>query len=301
MISFADSGGGAGPQRVPLADEMRDLFSEDGLLSHSPDFEYRPEQQRMACRVAGALEGGSALVVEAGTGVGKSLAYLAPAARFAAEFERKALLCTHTINLQEQLLHTDIPIIQKLYRADDIRAVLLKGRRNYVCPNRLRRAMEGANDLFTSSEIAELKQIWDWAEETRDGTLSDLPFSPTPKVWAQVCSEPHVCTQRFCAHTGRCFYQEVRKRIADADLVVLNHTLFFTLLSSGEEGAEGREGFIFPNDFAIFDEAHTLENIAARQLGLGISNVGLRMDIQRLYNPRSKKGLLPEAPQRATA
>ncbi|MDG2126284.1 MAG: helicase C-terminal domain-containing protein, partial [Verrucomicrobiales bacterium] len=159
------------------------------------------------------------------------------------------------------------------------------------CPTRLEGAMATAGDLFTTSETEELRALWEWCQTTRDGTLSDLDFTPMPKVWSQVCSESHACTVKRCGPTGRCFYQEVRKRAGEADVLVMNHMLFFTLLSQVDAFGEGESGFLYPGDFAIFDEAHTLENIAAKQLGLNVSQVGLRFNIQRLYNPKTKKGL----------
>ncbi|MFC4993182.1 ATP-dependent DNA helicase [Rubritalea tangerina] len=264
------------------------------MLSKSPDFAYRSQQQEMAVEVAKALEESRVLTVEAGTGVGKSLAYLIPAVKFALASGRKAVLSTHTINLQEQLTGKDIPIVRKLL-GEDFDAVLLKGRQNYVCPLRLRIAMDSKGDLFTSSEVEELKEIWEWAEGTKDGTLSELDFRPSPKVWSQVCSEAHICTPRTCGTRGNCFYQKARRRVEKADVVVVNHTLFFSLLDSVmEERDERDKGYIFANDFVIFDEAHTLEDIAANQLGLRMSQSGLRFDVSRLYNPRNKKGLLKQ-------
>lgn len=288
--------GGAGSVTPPrdelsgLAREMYDAFGEGGLLSRSPDFEYRAEQQRMAVEVGQALEKRRPVIIEAGTGVGKSLAYLVPAALTAIRERRKAVISTHTINLQEQIVTKDIPIVRKLLK-EDFQAVLLKGRGNYVCPQRLSRAMKHAQELFTSAEHDELRAIWKWSQETKDGTLSDLPFRPAPGVWAQVCSEPHACTQRTCGPESGCFYQNARRRVAEADVVVVNHTLFFTLLASQEDMGAAGEGFLFPNDFVVLDEAHTLENTAARQLGLHLSHGGMRFDLQRLYNPRSRKGL----------
>ena len=124
-----------------------------------------------------------------------------------------------------------------------------------------------------------------------DGTLSDLPLEPDPKVWTQVCSEAHICTAKTCGQNPRCFFQQARKRLLAADVVVINHTLLFMLLGSPEEQEEREEGYLFPNDFMIFDEAHTIEQMASRQIGIGISQYGLRATIQRLYNARSKKGL----------
>ncbi len=277
-----------------LGDEMREAFSAGGLMSKSRDFEYRPQQQELAVAAAGAFCHAEPLVAEAGTGVGKSLAYLVPAARFALATGRRGVISTHTINLQEQLVRKDIPIVRRLL-GEELPAVLLKGRQNYLCPLRLRRALEQQADLFTSGESEELEAIRHWAEGTRDGTLSDLDFQPRMKVWLQVCSEAHICTSRTCGPRGGCFYQESRKAAADARLIVVNHTLFFALLDTTEHEEEDDErpgGFLFPNDFAVLDEAHTIEQVAATQLGLRVSQAGLRFDLGRLYNPRTRKGLL---------
>ena len=290
MISVSESGGGS-----RLVAEVREIFSATGPLSGSKDFEYRGEQEEMAAAVAESFLTAHPLVVEAGTGVGKSLAYLVPAAKFALETGRKGVISTHTINLQEQLVRKDIPLVRKILD-HDMPAVLLKGRGNYLCPARLRRAWEQSADLFTSHESEELERIRRWSEDTRDGTRSDLPFEPSLKVWLQVCSEAHSCTQRYCGPKGNCWFQEARKAAADARLVVVNHTLFFALLNTGEmtrdEEGEKMQGFLFPNDFAVLDEAHTIEQVAAVQLGLRVSQAGLRFDLQRLYNPRTRKGLL---------
>jgi ATP-dependent DNA helicase DinG len=275
-----------------FVEEIGLAFSHGGALARSKDFEFRAEQQQLAVAVAEALAGKHCLVAEAGTGVGKSLAYLVPAARFALQSGRKAIISTHTINLQEQLIRKDIPIVRKIL-GEELPAVLLKGRGNYLCPLRLRRAFEQSGDLFTSTETDELNRIRQWAESTTDGTLSDLDFQPSMKVWLQVCSEAHLCTARHCGPRGNCFFQEARKAAAEAKLVVVNHTLFFALLETGESLENERpSGFLFPNDFVILDEAHTLEQVAAVQLGLRVSQAGMRFDLQRLYNPRTRKGLL---------
>jgi ATP-dependent DNA helicase DinG len=121
--------------------------------------------------------------------------------------------------------------------------------------------------------------------------LSDLALEPDPKVWAQISSEPHICTTKTCGQRADCFYQQARKRILAADVIVINHTLLFMLLGSPDEQQERESGFLFPNDFIIFDEAHTIEQTASRQVGIGVSEYGLRSTIQRLYNARTKKGL----------
>ena len=266
------------------------FFSENGPLSKAKNFEFRPQQQEMAARVAQALEEERHLVIEAGTGVGKSLAYLAPAILFALERHKKAIVSTHTINLQEQLLYKDIPILKKMLPVE-FEAALMKGRQNYLCPRRVERALESAKELFTGPEKSELQRLAEWASTTRDGSLSDLSVQPDPKVWTQVCSEAHLCTQKTCGQNPRCFYQQARKRLLAADLIVLNHTLLFILLGSPDAQQERESGFLFPNDFIIFDEAHTMEQVASKQIGIGVSQYGLRSTIQRLYNTRSRKGL----------
>ena len=266
------------------------IFSPDGLLAKAKNFEYRPEQQQMAVAVARALSEERHLVVEAGTGVGKSLAYLLPAILYARERKKKAVISTYTINLQEQLVYKDIPILQKVLPVE-FEAVLWKGRQNYLCPKRLDRAIENSKDLFTGPEQEELLRIREWSLTTREGTLSDFSVEPDPAVWAQVCSEQHICTSRTCGGDTRCFYQQARKRLASADVVVMNHTLFFMNLAPADEADKKEPGYIFSNDFVIFDEAHTLEGVASRHIGLGVSQYGLRYVLQRLYNPRTKKGM----------
>jgi ATP-dependent DNA helicase DinG len=273
-----------------FAQNVHGMFGKEGLLSGAIGFEYRPQQQDMATAVARALEGKNHLVVEAGTGVGKSLAYLIPAVLYSLDHRRKAIISTHTINLQEQLLHKEIPIVQKLLKRP-FDAALLKGRQNYLCPNRLERALQLQAELFNSTEQEELRRIKDWSQRTTEGTLSDLDIDPDPIVWAQVCSEPHLCTPKTCGRDERCFYQEARKKVLAADLIVVNHTLFFLLLEGATNSEECSSGYLFPSDFVILDEAHTIESVAARHIGLSISQYGLRQALQRLYNPKTKKGL----------
>src|SRR2546430_10539582 len=273
-----------------FVERVRAFFAESGPLSKAKNFEFRPQQQEMAAAVANAVEEERPLVVEAGTGVGKSRAYLAPAILCAIEEHKKAIVSTHTINLQEQLLYKDIPILKKILPVE-FNAALVKGRQNYLCPRRLERAFQQANELFTGPEQNELNRLAEWARTTRDGSLSDLSAEPDPKVWIQVCSEAHICTQKTCGQDSRCFYQQARKRLLAADILVINHTLLFILLGDSELQAERESGFIFPNDFLVLDEAHTVDQVASRRVGIGISQYGLRSTIQRLYNSRTRKGL----------
>ena len=254
----------------------------------------------MAIAVAAALQNRGSLLAEAGTGVGKSLAYLIPAVRYALDHDRKAIISTHTINLQEQLFHKDIPTVAKALQRD-FNAALLKGRANYLCLTRLKRALEQATDLFNQAETKQLHDLLAWSRDCGEGSLAELPpeLGITAKVWAQVCSENHVCTPRNCGTT--CPYQAARLRVEQAQVVVLNHTLFFGLLSMAELTREEDEtadtgyappSFIFPNDFVILDEAHTIETVAANQFGLSLSEADLKYDLLRLYNPHTHKGSL---------
>src|SRR6478736_9046797 len=168
--------------RSEFVERIRGFFSENGPLSKAKNFEFRPQQQEMAARVAQALEEEQHLIVEAGTGVGKSLGYLMPSVLFALERHKKAIVSTHTINLQEQLLHKDIPILKKVLPVE-FEAALMKGRQNYLCPRRLERALQQSNELFTGPEQNELQEIAEWSRKTRDGSVSDLTFEPDPKVW----------------------------------------------------------------------------------------------------------------------
>lgn len=284
-----------------LVQQVAEIFSPTGLLSRASNFEFRPEQQQMAVAVARALENREHLVVEAGTGVGKSLAYLIPSILFAVAKQKKAVVCTHTINLQEQLTQKDLPMLAAVLGAlpEPVRFnfAMLKGRANYLCSRRLHKAMQQADHLFTSPEIEELKRVFEWSKETKDGSLSDFELEPDHKVWAQVCSERGLCSPKICGHQsdfakdhGVCFFQRARQRILSADVLVLNHTLFFTLLGAVNEEQEG--GILFKNDFLVFDEAHTVENVAAKHVGLSVSSGQLRFALGRLWNPKSGKGLL---------
>jgi ATP-dependent DNA helicase DinG len=283
---------------IDLVRQVEEIFSPTGILSRAKNFEYRPQQQEMAVAVARALANREHLAVEAGTGVGKSLAYLIPAILFAIAEKKKAVVCTHTINLQEQLTQKDLPMLAAVLAPAKFSFAMLKGRSNYLCTRRLRKAMMQADSLFTSPEIEELKRIHEWSKTTEDGSLSDFEIEPDLKVWSHVCSERGLCSPKLCGHASdfakesnsACHFQRVRHKILSADVLVLNHTLFFTLLPGVSEDQEG--GILFKNDFVIFDEAHTVESVASKHIGVSVSSGQLRYALNRLWNPRTEKGLL---------
>jgi ATP-dependent DNA helicase DinG len=284
------------PAGADLVSQVEAIFSPTGILSKAKNFEYRPQQQQMAVAVAKALQNREHLAVEAGTGVGKSLAYLIPAILFAVAQKKKAVVSTHTINLQEQLTEKDLPMLAQISPVK-FSFSMLKGRANYLCTRRLHKAMQQSGNLFTSSETEELQRIAEWAKETSDGSLSDFDVEPDPKVWAQVCSERGLCSPKVCGFPsdfakdhGVCFFQRARNKFLSSDVLVLNHTLFFTLLGGVDEDIEG--GILFKNDFVIFDEAHQMERVASKHIGLSVSSGQVRYALNRLWNPRTEKGLL---------
>ncbi|NBR63821.1 MAG: DEAD/DEAH box helicase, partial [Verrucomicrobia bacterium] len=279
-----------GTHHPSLAESVRGFFSPAGALAGAKGYESRSGQASMAEKVAEVIEAKRHLVVEAGTGTGKSLAYLVPAA-YAAESGRKAIVSTYTIHLQEQLFGKDVPIVQSLVPFE-FTAALLKGRQNYLCPHRLRKAQAQQGELFATGQAEQLKGLVEWAGRTRDGTLSDLDFSVDAAVWAQVCSEAFACTPRHCGGANGCFYQKARGAILDANVVIVNHALLFGLLAGMEQEEETPdEGYLFPNDFLILDEAHEVEDVAAKALGLEVRLGSLRFLLQRLVHPRTKKGV----------
>jgi len=285
-----------------LVEQVEQIFGPEGILSEAKNFEYRPQQQAMATGVMRSLEANQNYVVEAGTGVGKSLAYLIPAILHGQAHVKKAIISTHTINLQEQLIEKDLPMLQRILSAE-FTYTMLKGRANYLCTRRLARAMQRADSLFTSPEIAELKRVEQWAKETQDGSLSDFDVEPDPKVWEEVCSERGLCSPKLCGRNsdaaslyGECFFQKARRRFLSADVLVLNHSLFFASLGTISEHAEEEDGIgdglLFKNDFVVFDEAQHLDRVASRHIGLSVSSGQIRFNLQRLWNPRTEKGIL---------
>lgn len=268
-----------------IAETVDRIFSEEGSLSHLREFEYRPQQRKMAVAVAEALEARKHLIVEAPTGVGKSLAYLIPAILYARNEKRKAIITTHTKNLQEQLFRKDIAIARGILGAKEVHAAVLKGRRNYLCTTRLQRAMASHGSLFSDDEQENFRRIEEWSHHTIDGDMENLGFTPQSNVWDLVCSEKGICSSKACGFS--CFFQQAKERVRGANLVIMNHALFFTLMAL--QGTEDQ--FIFPNDFVIFDEAHTVEAVAGMGIGKNISRYQVLAAIHKLYNPKTKRGL----------
>ena len=271
---------------------MREFFGPGGRLASGFDaaraaYEDRPQQRAMAEAVAASLTDRQALIVEAGTGVGKSLAYLAPAILHAAATGTRVIVSTYTIALQEQLMTQDLPLLQRQLGVP-FRAVLVKGRGNYLCFRRLARARSAGGDLFRPHETSELETIRAWAGDTADGTLQDLAIEPSPDVWQSVCAEDGNCTYQQCPEYGPCFFMNARRRMREATVLVVNHHLFFSELAVRLQG-----GSLLPAyDAVILDEAHHVEAVASDHLGLGVSIRMLERWLARLASPDQRRGLL---------
>lgn len=272
-----------------------DVLGDGGLISRRlSNYESRPEQLAMANAVAAAIDAGEHLVVEAGTGVGKSFAYLVPALLAATSRQseegkgKKVVVSTHTISLQEQLIARDIPFLNAVLPVE-FSAVLVKGRSNYISIRRVKAAAERSGSIFgETEEIRQLKKLRSWADSTGDGSLAELDFRPLPQVWDEVRSEHGNCLGRKCPTHSDCHYYRARRRVWNADVLVVNHALFFSDLALRREGAN-----ILPDyDVVIFDEAHTLEDVAADHLGLSVTSGQFSFMFNKLYNDRQQKGLL---------
>jgi ATP-dependent DNA helicase DinG len=259
------------------------------IAGRLPGYEPRPQQLQMAEAVEEAIGDKHHLMVEAGTGIGKSFAYLVPvAAAVAASKDCRVIVSTHTISLQEQLVRQDIPFLQTVL-PQPFTATLVKGRSNYLSLRRLRGAQQRSGALLADSGAsAQLQQLGRWSRVTRDGSKSDLGFQPLPPVWELVESDSGNCLGRSCKDYDRCFYFKARKQMFGAQVLVVNHALFFSDLALRRQGASMLPDY----KIVIFDEAHTLEDVAADHLGLQLGRGSVEHLLNRLYNPRTRRGLL---------
>lgn len=273
-----------------------DILGPKGrIAARLPNYEVRPQQLEMAEAVSAALRGKRHLIVEAGTGVGKSFAYLVPAILATAggtddrpALCRRIVISTHTISLQEQLLQKDLPLLRAVIPLE-FTVVLAKGRGNYVSLRRLRMALERAGSLFHDrEEFQQIRSLATWSEQTTDGSRSDLEFRPLPQVWDEVASDHGNCMGRKCKHHNDCFYYAARRRVQSAQILVVNHALFFSDLALRREGVS-----ILPDyDAVVFDEAHTVESVAGDHLGMDVTSGQIEYVLSKLYNDHTNKGLL---------
>ena len=267
------------------AAELVDLLGrESGLHSVLPTFEVRPEQERLAHAVRDTLEHRGTLLAEAGTGVGKSFAYLLAAMERVVNHGEIVVISTHTIALQEQLIRKDIPLLLPLV-GGEVRPVLVKGRGNYLSRRRLDLALR-RRSLLGGTERASLKIIEGWAATTTDGTRMTLPMLPRGSVWEHAQSESNNCLGTRCPRHDECFYQQDRARMRQGNLLVCNHALFFSDLSLRMGGAS----LLPDHDHVVFDEAHALEDVAAEHFGMQVSEASVERLLGSLLSADEKRG-----------
>ena len=280
------------PRRVePLqVDELSGLLAPKGPLASLPGYEDRPGQRDMLRFVASHFNEGGVGLVEAGTGTGKSLAYLVPAARWAIRNGERAVVSTNTINLQEQLVGKDLDIARELL-GEEFKWALMKGRGNYISIRRARLAADSAPNLFPDDRSAELRALLDWIDRTEDGSRSDLPFVPSHDVWEEVRSETDACLRAKCPHFQQCHYQRARRAGAGADLIVVNHALFFSDLAVRIVTENFSDSAVLPSyKRVIFDEAHHIEDAATTRLGAETTRARMFRALSRI--DRGGKGIL---------
>ncbi len=291
--------------------DFESILGPGGSISRRiAQYEHRLEQLQMAHAVTQALESKKHLIVEAGTGVGKSFGYLVPAILYATSDEgrleeetalaknasqdeeesqiRRIVISTHTISLQEQLIGKDLPLLNAVIPRE-FSSVLVKGRSNYLSRRRLQVAQSRLTSLLADDrDFDQFEEIRRWVDATNDGSLSSLGFRPSGVLWDEISSDSGNCMGRKCGTYDKCFYYAARRRIANARILVVNHALFFSDLAVRALG-----GSFLPNYQAvIFDECHTMESVAGEHLGLSISNSQIDYTLRKLYNPRNDKGVL---------
>lgn len=280
--------GKAGP-KSPQPNPIEEILGPGGRVAQRlAGFEPRAEQLAMANAVYQSIVAKESLVVEAGTGVGKSFGYLVPALLAATTFDPppRIVVSTHTISLQEQLIDKDIPLLRAIWPGE-FSAVLVKGRSNYLSRRRLEVALRRRDSLFDDTTREDLGRLDRWAKSTTDGSRSTLDFVPGPAAWDLVESDHGNCLGKKCPEYDRCHYFAARRRMWTANLLVVNHSLFFSDLVLRRQGVT-----ILPEyQIVIFDEGHTLEDAAANCLGLRLSGRQIEYLLSRVYNDRLQKGL----------
>lgn len=292
MIGYHEGYGAVPPVKgsPPLPVLVDRMFRAGGWLDAALGLSHRPQQMAMAMATAEAWQSDSALLFEAGTGVGKSLAYLLPGIIHAVHSGRPLIVSTHTIALQEQIEHHDLGLCRQLFERvpdlhgyRDFRYALLLGRGNYLCGTRLKLALEARSELFPSEEQAELERIAAWSQQTRSGLVHELHPAVSGAVWDWVHADAHACNARNCSPQN-CFFRRARELLRGANIIIVNHSLLFSLIAAGHYPRGKTRGILLPDDFVVLDEAHTVPQIMTDFFGLRIGEAGLLRELQRLYH-----------------
>lgn len=288
-------------EKVALLDpaELLNLLAERGVLARSlKGFESRPEQLRMVEAIADAFNRPGLALIEAGTGTGKSLSYLIPSIYWAARNKERVAISTNTINLQEQLIYKDIPFLQSVLPVP-FKAVLVKGRHNYICLQKVDHLQKEGEYLIETEERADLKILCDWAARTSDGSRADLGILPRASTWEKVTCDSDQCTRIKCPYYSRCFFYRARREASAAQLLIVNHHLLFSDLAIRGETGNFRETALLPAySRVILDEAHNVEDVATEYFGEQVSRAGFLRLLARCYVLKEKekireRGFLP--------
>jgi ATP-dependent DNA helicase DinG len=273
--------------------EISAVLGPRGAVSERlPGYEARDSQIEMAWEVAEAFNKDRIVLVEAGTGVGKSMAYLVPSILWAVRNRERVVVSTNTINLQEQLTGKDIPFLRSVLHID-FNAVLVKGRGNYVCLRKAR-DMERETAALPEGWEDERREIIEWLRNTEDGSKSDLGFEPRKEVWEEFQSDPDTCIGRSCEYFSQCFFYRARREASSADILVVNHRLLFSDLSIKGKGENPGAAVLPSFSRLIIDEAHHLEDVATDHSSTSIRKEAVLKQLGRLIHRRDRdKGLLP--------
>ena len=280
--------------RIFLEDiDIKNYFSKDGILAKEiKGFEYRQEQKEMAQYIQEAINEDRKIIVEAGTGTGKTLAYLIPAIKWAVVNKKKVIIATNTINLQEQLLLKDIPLAKSIIK-DEFSYVLVKGRNNYVCKRLFNELALGKNidiETFSIEAREQIEYILKWGNKTKTGDKAELPFEVYPDVWELVQSTTELCLGKKCPYRKECFYMKTRMEKMEADILISNHHVFFADLNVRAETDFDSEYLILPRyDMVIFDEAHNIESVARSYFSVEVSKISFTRLLNRIYQRKNKR------------
>ncbi len=280
-------------------DQIEKFLAPNSTLSDAlGDYEDRPQQREMACKVAEAFNHDGIVAIEAGTGTGKSLAYLLPSLVYALDNKERVVISTNTINLQEQIIHKDLPVAKQVL-GREFKAELVKGRSNYVCKRKAQFARDELNQplqkLFEDEFSGELREVLAWANDSEAGDLQELTVPPRNEVWERVVSEADNCLRVRCPFYESCFFYNSRRRAARADVLVVNHSLMLSDVAVRRESNNWSTAAVLPPyKHVILDEAHHLEAVATKHLGSQLSPYSIRRLFTRLYrsDARGRKGVL---------
>ena len=273
--------------------DIKPYFERNGLLSQCfKEFEYRDEQLHMAEHIEKGLNDEKKVVVEAGTGTGKTLAYLIPSIQWAVENGKKVIISTNTINLQEQLLNKDIPIVKKIMQKD-FKYLLVKGRGNFLCNRKHANllSMKPADlEEFSQDQKKQFEALINWGKETRTGDKSELYFEVDYTVWEYFQSETDICAGSRCPYKSECFFLKSREEKKKADILIANHHIFFSDLAIRKEIGFNTDYSILPEyGLVVFDEAHNIQKVARDYFSYEVSKYGFTKAMNQIHNVSNNK------------